>query len=87
MLDSLYNFYYNKFMSYDNNDDWDLIREEMEAEALARRIERRTYQNQLFLNLFPKHMRKTILDIETFLVFVPVLGLLLYIFIRLIFHI
>lgn len=37
-----------------NNDDWELIREEIEIEADAQRIERRMYENQVFLNLFPK---------------------------------
>ena len=52
----------------DNNNDWDLIREEMNAEAINMRFERlkRKHElyNNLFLGLFPRHMRSKVVDIE-----------------------
>lgn len=67
-----------------NNDDWELIREEMEIEAGAQRIERRMYENQVFLNLFPKRWHGKILNIEMLVIGIPVLVFWLYVLFRLI---
>lgn len=67
-----------------NNDDWELIRDEMEIDAGAKRIERRMYRNQLFLNLFPKHWQGKILNIELLVIGIPVLAFWVYFFIRVI---
>ena len=72
-------------MAQNNEKDWELIRQEMEIEAGARRIERRTYRNQVFLNLFPKRMRNKVLDIEMLLIGIPLIILCMYVVIRLAF--
>ena len=74
-------------MSYHNDNDWELIREEMEIEAANRRFERRlrgldSFQ-WLLLSLFPKHMHNKILDIESFILLFPLVALCFYIAIRL----
>ena len=70
-------------MTRNNNDDWELIREEMEIEANARRFERRMSAfnalNNAFLNCFPKEKRSKVLDIETFIFSLPFIILFLYI--------
>ena len=76
-------------MAFNNNDDWKLIREEMEIEASNRRFERHmrhfdTFQ-RLFLSMFPENKRSKVADIETLVLALPLIALFLYVIFRLIF--
>lgn len=71
-----------------NNDDWELIREEMEAEAYNRRAARRINGfmavNNMFLRLFPKDKRDKVMGIEVILMYIPILAFWGYLLYRLI---
>ena len=60
-----------------NAHDWELIRQEMEADAFDRRVERSMrsaeLKQNLFLGLFPKHMRNKVLDIESRIILILII--------------
>jgi len=77
-------------MALNNDNDWELIRQEMESVALEHRFERfknkHALYNKLFLGLFPKHMRNKVVDIEERICIILLIAFFLFIFYKLIFH-
>ena len=71
-----------------NDHDWDLIRQEMEADAFDKRVERSMrhaeFRQRLFLEMFPKHMRNKVIDIENHILLILVILFFGWIFISLI---
>lgn len=73
-----------------NDDDWELIRQEMENEAIERRFERlkakHELYNNLFLGLFPKDKRNKVIDIEEKICLLLLAVFTIYIYIGLFSH-
>ena len=71
-----------------NDHDWDLIRQEMEADAFDKRVERSMrnaeIRQRLFLGMFPKHMRNKVIDIENNILLILIILFFVFIFILLI---
>ena len=76
-------------MARSTDNDWEIIRQEMEIEANSRRFERRMKGidalNTSFLNCFPRDKRNKISDIETFILSLPLIVLFMYVLFRLAF--
>ena len=73
-----------------NDNDWDLIRAEMENDVIERRFERLSAKhelyNNLFLSIFPKNKRNKVIDIEEKICMLLVAAFFIWVFILLIKH-
>lgn len=86
----IYNEVKGGIMANLNDDDWELIRQEMENEAIERRFERlkakHELYNNLFLGLFPKDKRNKVIDIEEKICLLLLAVFTIYIYIGLFSH-